>query len=293
MARRYVIGYGSQTVDLDGLRRSELFKHLHPEFQDRTLDMFEDDPTGLLGVGSSARTRERALQMYNDYKAGRRSAPAGHPDRTYHTIKRDGRCYAIDFVGPLSWMNRNAHVYGIRHFGNVNREPWHGQPIELPTACSASFQGTALRDWGDPVPDGGFPQTDPDPSPAAPPLPGLVENPAVGVFGLKPLDTGKPPIGPGTVNSVYAAYAKGVFRHQMFKLMYTIAVNHPGTPRADAAIHACDIMQNHLVMDGNYDDVMVLAVTRVQQVMGYVEDGRIGWKQMWPLIDAMSDGALF
>ena len=40
---------------------------------------------------------------------------------------------AADLVGDLKWVVDNAGQFELRSFASVNDEPWHVQPVELPT----------------------------------------------------------------------------------------------------------------------------------------------------------------
>ena len=146
MARTYVYGYQGLRYTRPQIEGFQNFNTLNPEIQRRWWAMANaaQDVGTDLGVGSAWRSRARAQQLYEQYINGERSAPAAPPDRTYHCEKNDGYCYAIDAVGDLTWMNRECARFGLRHFANVNEEPWHVQPVELPTACSPSFQGRVL-----------------------------------------------------------------------------------------------------------------------------------------------------
>jgi hypothetical protein len=152
MERTYFYGYSGSRYTRPQIEGMSNFDALNPEVRRRLWALMDADPTGNLGVGSAWRSRARAQQLYEDYRAGRRSAPAASPDRTYHCEKNDGYCYAADMVGSLRWMNANAHHFGLKHFADVNDEPWHIQPIEIPTTCSPSFQGAALPTF--PLPGG-------------------------------------------------------------------------------------------------------------------------------------------
>ena len=157
MERTYVYGYSGSRYTRAQIEGMSNFNALNPEVRRRLWALMDADSTGNLGVGSAWRSRARAQQLYEDYRAGRRSAPAAPPDRTYHCEKNDGYCYAADMVGSLRWMNANAHRFGLKHFADVNGEPWHVQPIEIPTSCSPSFQGAALLTF--PLPEGSTDET--------------------------------------------------------------------------------------------------------------------------------------
>jgi len=152
MERTYVYGYSGARYTRGEIEGMSNYRTLNPEVRRRLWALMDADPTGSLGVGSAWRSRARAQQLYEDYRAGRRSAPAAPPDRTYHCEKNDGYCYAADMVGSLRWMNAHAHRFGLRHFADVNEEPWHVQPIEIPTSCSSRFQGVVLPTF--PLPGG-------------------------------------------------------------------------------------------------------------------------------------------
>jgi hypothetical protein len=148
MARTYVYGYAGQRYTRAQIEGFPNFYRLHPEIRRRIwalLDAAQDAGVDQ-GIGSCWRSRDRAQELYDLWRLGKRSAPAMPPDRTYHCEKQDGFCYAADLIASDGhrWMNANAHRYGLRHFANVNDEPWHVQPPELATACTAAFQGRAL-----------------------------------------------------------------------------------------------------------------------------------------------------
>ncbi len=152
MERTYFYGYAESRYTRAEIEGMSNFNALNPELRRRLWALMDADPTGSLGVGSAWRSRARAQQLYEDYRAGRRSAPAAPPGRSYHCEKDDGYCYAADMVGSLRWMNANAHRFGLKHFADVNGEPWHVQPIEIPTACSPRFQGATLATFS--LPEG-------------------------------------------------------------------------------------------------------------------------------------------
>ena len=64
---------------------------------------------------------------------------AAPPGRSYHEIG-----LAADLAGDLNWVVAHAHEFGLRHFADVNNEPHHVQPVEIPGGRSkydGSFPG--------------------------------------------------------------------------------------------------------------------------------------------------------
>jgi len=67
---------------------------------------------------------------------------------------------AIDTVCDVSWnwMETNCAAYGFRTFRNVNNEPWHIQPSEIPASRSYATVLPPLKTWT--LPDGGGTEED-------------------------------------------------------------------------------------------------------------------------------------
>lgn len=64
-----------------------------------------------------------------------RGAAAAPPGSSYHeSTTREGFALAVDMVGDHTRANALAARFGVRHFANVNNEPWHYQPVEIPNA---------------------------------------------------------------------------------------------------------------------------------------------------------------
>ena len=64
------------------------------------------------------------------------------------------------------WLEANCAAYGLRTFRNVNDEPWHAQPCDIPAGRSHRSEPWNLQTWplpGDPVPKPLPPQPQPTP----------------------------------------------------------------------------------------------------------------------------------
>lgn len=64
-------------------------------------------------------------------------AHAAPPYRSYHeSTTPTGDALAYDMIGDHTKANEVAGLFGLRHFANINREPWHYQPVEVPNSRS-------------------------------------------------------------------------------------------------------------------------------------------------------------
>lgn len=86
------------------------------------LSRYEEDPNG--DVSWNGKKWKRV-----------RGAPAAPPGRSMHEIG-----LAADLEGDLNWVKQNASRFGLKTFGDVNGEPWHVQPAELPNS-RADYEG--------------------------------------------------------------------------------------------------------------------------------------------------------
>lgn len=137
-------GYGGQPkrVSLSQLESHSEFAPLNTTFKKRLMAMFAENPNVGLGDGirSEAQQRQGFLQRYREdpngevHWNGKRwkhvsGAPMAPPGKSMHEIG-----LAADLVGDLDWVVKNAHRFGLKHFGDVLGEPWHVQPAELPNS---------------------------------------------------------------------------------------------------------------------------------------------------------------
>ena len=85
----------------------------------------------------TARERLKALRQY---KGISREDVARGLDISLRTVYRheDGTtpngALAVDMVGDLTVLRTDGYKFGLIEFADVNNEPWHAQPLELPHA---------------------------------------------------------------------------------------------------------------------------------------------------------------
>lgn len=158
-------GYGSNKLPISQLSSKSGFSKLHSTFQDRLKQMFADNPA--VGFGGGWRDPSYQEKMFRSrytptdketkifwdgqYWEHTSGAPAAPPGKSMHEIG-----LAADLVGDLDWVQKHAHEYGLKTFGDVNGEPWHVQPAELPNSRSEYEKQGAP--WG----NGGAPPAPPD-----------------------------------------------------------------------------------------------------------------------------------
>ena len=123
------------------------WKMLDPEFA-RRAEAIMVAFDGRLGYGQGGRTAAQQKQLFLEryyvdpngsifYDGKRWSkypgvASAAVPGTSYHEQTPPGGALAIDFMGEVTLLKSHGADYGLCEFSDVNREPWHGQPIEIP-----------------------------------------------------------------------------------------------------------------------------------------------------------------
>ncbi len=175
--RQYMTGYNGTVRTRDELLAWSHWQNMDPEYQRRTLALLDASLIAgrPLGIGSVFRTFEGQRDLFlsrhqlvatggccsydgKRYALRPGVAHAAPPGRSYHEATTpEGRALAIDFTGDLGFLKANAAAYGLIEFANVNAEPWHGQPKELPTARRSYNPATMhpLKPWplpGTPAP---------------------------------------------------------------------------------------------------------------------------------------------
>jgi hypothetical protein len=146
MANTYPYGYRKDNNGVMGmgtrLTRSQLeaqttVANLNPEFWRRFIALCEAAArAGVpLGVGTGWRVQPDP-------------PPSGFakPGNSNHEGFMSRGAVAIDTVPEPSWnwMEQNCAKYGLRTFRNVNDEPWHIQPIDIPAGRSYRTQPWSL-----------------------------------------------------------------------------------------------------------------------------------------------------
>lgn len=140
-------------AELDTRQRWNL---LHPEVRRRLMAMFVAAAIAgrRLGIGGGYRSAAQQEATFRaryttTFTPGSRSvviwegqtwyllpgmAPSTPPSRSYHEATIGIYALAADLIGDLTWMAEHCATFGLREFSQVNSEPWHVQPIEVPTA---------------------------------------------------------------------------------------------------------------------------------------------------------------
>ena len=134
---------GSKSIS--EVKNNKTFKNMHPNMQTRMLNMMREGK-GKVGFGEGLRDSKVQERMFLDryrpdpsgdvtYQGKQwkrvKGAAAAPPGRSMHEI---GLAADLISTDGHKWMNANAHRFGLKHFANVNNEPWHVQPAELPNS---------------------------------------------------------------------------------------------------------------------------------------------------------------
>ncbi len=170
-----VSGLG-QMLTFAQLEEQPTWRNLHPEFRRRVAALMVAAAAVQVPLGVGTGWRSHATQL-----AGYRRDPKGHarPGNSNHegfpgNGNGDRDAVAADMVPSASWawMEANCARFGLRTFRDVNNEPWHIQPVEIPATRGRRVPPWDLAPW--PLPIEGGPPPEPvgeQPIPASPPAP--------------------------------------------------------------------------------------------------------------------------
>lgn len=124
--RTYPFGYGLTRLTFAEMMTRITVAKLHPEFRRRFFCAMEVAAEEGVDIGIGTGWRIQPVGKPGFASPGN-SHHEGMPD-TY------GIAYAIDMVPSTSnaWMRNNCHRFGLRTFHDVNNEPWHDQPFDIP-----------------------------------------------------------------------------------------------------------------------------------------------------------------
>lgn len=178
-------GYSDQRLTLENIAAKTRMQATHPELVRRIFGLMIMCAAANVdyGIGSTVRFHaEQETEFFRRHTTvnnGRSSrwyqgikyfllpgmapyAPPGSSNHEEHTTPEG--CIAADMIPPasLTFANQHAADFGLKHFTNVNSEPWHVQPAEWPNSRRAVdllvTAGETLDHW--PMP--GTPQNEDD-----------------------------------------------------------------------------------------------------------------------------------
>lgn len=153
MTNTYPWGYSGQQLTLAQMEQHSSWSLIDPEMRRRVVALM-DAARGAgvtLGVGGGARTSLEQTTLFLSRYATHTcpsdvvwngtcwvhvsGASAAPPGSSYHEVTTpQGFALAVDMIGDMIWMGVHAVSYGMHDFSDVNNEPWHIQPIEIPNA---------------------------------------------------------------------------------------------------------------------------------------------------------------
>ena len=152
-AGRYCYGYAGdpqgtgQMLSIDELLTKVTVSRMHPEVRRRVFAMMEFAASqGVpLGIGTGWRVQPVGKPGF---------AAPGNSNHEGFPCEGGADAMAADMVPApsMKWMNANVGRFGLKTFAQVNGEPWHVQPIEIPNSRKRRAQPWALEPF--PLPGG-------------------------------------------------------------------------------------------------------------------------------------------
>ena len=144
MTNLYPFGYQGRRLTWDRMLLQSTVNRLHPEVLRRFKALIE-----------YAATEGRPLGVGTGWRVQPNPPPPGFakPGNSWHEScpvnPASATAMAIDTVitNSWDWMERNCGDFGFRTFRHVNNEPWHIQPIEIPTSRKFATVCPVLPSW--------------------------------------------------------------------------------------------------------------------------------------------------
>jgi len=241
-----------QLLTWDELMTKATVTRLHPEFLRRVRAMCEAAATESVPLGIGTGWRIQPVDQPGFASPG---------NSNHEGFAPDGRgAVAADMVPSPSWdwMEARCAAFGLRTFRDVNGEPWHVQPAEIPAGRDHRTAPWDLATFALPGPDDPPAPVDPavvaEALAAPPPF-----DPLSGQWSLWPLNPGKSVIHAGS-NGDAVSYCQGVINLK--------------------AGGGCDV-------DGTFGGQTEHRVRDLQNLFHLTVDGRVG-RQTWGAIDFLA-----
>jgi Putative peptidoglycan binding domain/D-alanyl-D-alanine carboxypeptidase len=138
-------------LTVEQLEQRDTWLKLHPEFKRRLIAMMHAaaDEGVALGIGTGWRS-------FAEQQAGHERDPKGHarPGNSNHegfpgAGNGDRDAVAADMVPNIAWnwMQQRCARFGLRTFKDINTEPWHVQPVEIPASRQRRTERWELDPW--------------------------------------------------------------------------------------------------------------------------------------------------
>jgi hypothetical protein len=137
--------FDGKRISMQQIEARQTFQQLHPTMQQRVRDLMLASE-GRVGLGEGFRSMDvqKALFLsryvpdpngstFFDGQRWRKKDPklatAAPPGRSMHELG-----LAADMTGDMKFIAQQGAAFGLKNFANVNKEPWHVQPTELPNS---------------------------------------------------------------------------------------------------------------------------------------------------------------
>jgi hypothetical protein len=140
----FIFGYGGTRLEMAQYEQQRTVRQLNFEFWRRTRAMMEyGQSVGVdIGVGTGWR-----IQPTNGGPGF--ASPGNSNHEGFPADGVSGGAVAADMVPASSWpwMQGQVARFGLKTFANVNNEPWHIQPVEIPNSRNWRRHPWVLQPW--------------------------------------------------------------------------------------------------------------------------------------------------